>query len=142
MQTADFAALAERVLATPVNTLAQLTAWPWVVELVYLKPDGTHERNIVVAESPLAQHPDSDALVPDDCELLRSVAIPGSRFNDMAGHVRQSHKAHYRALLFWKLAKARGVSVKDLQASNDYDPIALDEGVERWAKPGCRFAGD
>lgn len=136
----NLAFLAEQSLQA-ANTVARLTPIAWVVEVHYLRPDGSHGMELIVAESPLAARPDTDELVPKDCELQRAVAFPAMRFDEMAEDQRQRYSSHYKEFQIFRRCKALGMKREDYLASQHHDPVALDEQRSRWVRPG-RYLGD
>ena len=80
--------------------------------------------------------------MPPDGRVLRCDVFPAIRFDDFAENTRLRYRAQYRAFLMWRKARAADKSPAALVPWVDYDPIAIDETVERWVRPAGRYAGD
>ena len=134
------------------DVINSCTVWPWVVSVAYQTMvnygHGQHEalprftERTVILQRPMGDAPDGLDLVPVDGQFIRARIYPATRFEDMPASIRARHKGDYMAFLKWKASMVRGKDQEALEPWADYDPIQLDETVERWAKPGVRFAGD
>lgn len=122
--------------------VASLTQYPWIIEMTYRLPGQEPQRAIEIRMSTLAEMPHPADILPPEAELLHCDVFVATRFDDMPESVRQGYKAHYRAFRMWRKARALGKEVSAMQPHIDYDPIAIDEAVERWATPFGRYAGD
>jgi hypothetical protein len=141
--THAMAAMAEAM--NPANTAAiteRCTLWPWVIKLTYLTASGCTETSTTILQSTAADAPQPEALLPHGAELLRSDVFPATRFENMRADVRDRYKPQYRAFVMWRKARAADKSQAEMQPWVDYDPIAIDESVERWARPVGRYCGD
>lgn len=138
MDIADLAHLATDSAAT----LARCTVYPWIVELVSVVPGHAATRHIHVHYAPLHRPPVPEDLLPEGAEFVRADVFPATRFDDMAIHNRDRYRAHYRAALTARRARAYGITVEQLQRSEHHDPVLVDGQVERWLRPNNRFTGD
>lgn len=145
--------LANELVATAAQSadiLARCTLYPWIVTVHYVRHewrrDGGRapifEQRIAVVQGTLADMPDAAAFMPDGAEFHKADVFPAPRFDDMKPEQRQRYRAQYRAFLMWRKAHAFGKTVEQLQPWTDYDPVLIDESVERWAKPFGRYCGD
>ena len=81
-------------------------------------------------------------MVPDGSTLDGYSVFMAERFQTMPVNARKPWKPHRRAWLMWIRAKDLGMQVSDMQPWLHYDPVQIDEDVERWVHgPGVRFAG-
>lgn len=129
--------------ANGAAALDRSTVLPWVVELVSVKPGQAASRHISVHYAPMHRPPIPEDLLPQGARFVRADVFPATRFDDMPIHVRDRYyRAHYRAALMARRAKANGMTVEQLQASEHHDPVLIDEQVERWLRPHNRFVGD
>lgn len=133
------AALTQAV-APSQAVIAAATVVVWVIELTYLLDD-VRESTVVVERSPLAARPDGEDLIPAGAELLRAASFPAEAFRSMPAMERLKHRRHYRAYLLWCRAMDAGKKPDDMRGHVGYDPVMLDEDVERWARPGF-YSGD
>lgn len=133
------AAIAQQALATPA-ILANAQVIVWVIELTYLLDD-VEQRVIVVERAPLAARPDPDSLLPERAELLRVESMPADRLRELPMDQRYRYRRHYMALLRWNKAQDLGMREEDMVPHEHYDPVALSEWTESWARPR-RYMGD
>ena len=122
--------------------LANCTIYPWMVSVRYAEPGGRVQVARHVIEGLLHSPPDGVPLTPDGCECLSVVTFPATHFDDMPLEMRQRFRAEYKTYLMWRKAKAFSKPVAELVPWKDYDPVHIDESVERWVKPFGRYAGD
>lgn len=147
MSAAPIRALADDLIASiasGASIIDRATVWPWVVHVIWQREGeaiGQHALQIV-QRSMFDPPVEFDAGVPDGAVVLRSEIYPCTRFDDMTPTVRRVHTNHYREYLMWRRAHALGKKREQLDPWKDYDPIMIDESVQRWLQPGVRFAGD
>jgi hypothetical protein len=134
------AALAEQVIPAQ-SVVAAATYVVWVVELTYLQDD-VQRSTIVVDRAPLSARPQTEELLPAGAELLRAESMPVCRLRDLPVDRRHNYRRHYRAFLMWNRAQDNGMRSDDMVPHVDYDPIAIDEDLQRWVRPLNRYCGD
>jgi hypothetical protein len=147
--------------ASAAATIERATVWPFVCTLFVQHRvkyhDGTSaidfERTELfreIRQAPRAKPPAAEDIVAAlgllEPVVMRADIFPAQHFDDMNVDARGRYKAEYRAYLLWRQAHAAGLIPADMQpwaeGPSGYDPIAMDERVERWARPGVRFTGD
>jgi hypothetical protein len=145
----DAATVLERIVENAASALARSTLYPFVVSVRYqhtVTADGATYPRVVfdsrVIEAPLTEQPTGDELVPDGAKLLWKRVICGAQFDDMSRQQRSDHAPEYRQILMWRKAKAVGKARDAMVPWTDYDPVGMDETLERWLNPGVRYAGD
>jgi hypothetical protein len=129
-------------LANQAQILERATAHPWVVAVGYSFTPGVYQLGINIVERRMSDAPDPLGYLPAGAELNRYEVFPAARFDDMPASSRYKWKPHYRAYLMWRKAKAIGKQPAELQSWAEYDPVQIDEDVQRWASPGMRFGGE
>lgn len=129
-------------IANQAAILERCTVYPWVVAVGYHITPGVHQLGINITERRMSDAPDPLGYLPTGAELNRYEVFPAARFDDMPANTRFKWKPHYRAYLMWRKAKAIGKQAAELQSWTDYDPVLIDESVQRWAAPGVRFTGE
>lgn len=120
-------------IATGARALEKATLWPFMVMLRY-RLNGAVVNVCRVVESPASESPLGDDLLPAGAELLRSDVMPAARFGDMGEPARYRYEAEYRVFLLWRLAKALGKPVDQLQPGVDIDATLMDKRVSRWLR--------
>lgn len=130
------------VAANAGAVLARCTVYPWMVVVTYRDAAGNVAMVRQVVEGLLSEPPCATGYVPEGGELMRADIFPATRFEDMNDTGRARYRPEYRAFLMWRKAKALGKAVAQMVPWTEYDPILIDETVERWVKPACRYAGD
>lgn len=135
-------AMAEGLAMLQPGLLARLTTYPWVVELRLLT-NGRQERTIKIVQCPTGTSPEPEDMVPDGSTLNGYSVFMAERFQTIPVLARGQWKPHRREWLMWIRAKDLGMQASDMQPWLHYDPVQIDEDVERWAHgPNVRFAGD
>ena len=74
-----------------------------------------------------------DLIEPDDF---------GPMTRTMTADERRRRAWAYETWLKWLRARELGKTIAGLRPWHDYDPIFIDERVQRWINPGVRCAGD
>jgi hypothetical protein len=128
--------------ANTASTLERATVWPWIIDLCWSRDPGIGRRTLVVVQAPMHAPPVPEELVPLGAILTRADSFPATRFDDMTPRTREVYKPQYRAFLMWRKARSADKSPAEMQPWVDYDPCAIDESVERWARPVGRCCGD
>jgi hypothetical protein len=107
----------------------------WIVTLTYVCADQNRLRPVKVTHviNSCAAPDDLIDLLPDTAEILRSDVFPASKFGSMDESTRYRYKQQYGAYLMWLKACALEMPVGDLRAWTHYDPIFINEQVQRWA---------
>ena len=125
-------------LAAGAVIAAKYTIWPWVVTVNYTLRDSKGksypEQRIVVVMAPMSAAPDALDLMPDGATFLRADVFPATRFEDMGPDARMRYKEQYRAFLMHRKARAFGMEPDQMVPWEHYDPVMIDETVQRWAK--------
>jgi hypothetical protein len=129
-------------LANQAAILEKCTVYPWVVAVGYHFTPGVHHLGLHITERRMSDAPDPLGFLPAGAELNRAEVLPAARLDDMPARGRERYKPHYRAYLMWRKAKAIGKQPVELQSWADYDPVLIEEDVQRWAAPGVRFGGE
>jgi hypothetical protein len=88
-------------------------------------------------EAPIAEH-----LLKSGEVFLRSFIQRADSLEAMPADQRQTYREQYRELLTWRSCQNHGVERAEAHPWEDYDPISVDEEVQRWMHPGVRYAGD
>jgi hypothetical protein len=123
--------------------IERATLWPWIVDACWSRTQGIGQRSVSVVQAPMHQPPQAEDHIPADAQLLRADVFPATRFDDMTPTVRVVYRSQYSAFLMWRKAHALGKTVAELQPWTDYDPVTVDEAVQRWINPSVvRFSGD
>lgn len=128
--------------ASAGDILANCTIYPWVIIVRYVDSQGRLQIVRHIVESSLVNEPIGADLVPDGALQPHVHTFPATFFDDMSTEGRIRYRQEYKAFLMWRRAKALGKAVADLAPWADFDPIHIDESVERWVKPVGRCAGD
>jgi hypothetical protein len=83
------------------------------------------------------------SVAPLNAQCVRMTISPASDLDLVPTEARHLMKMQKRAVVMHALAKVCGEPVYTMVPWRDYDPIQVDEQVERWAKGrGVRFASD
>ena len=135
------------------DILASVTLVPWVLrawanEQRPITGGGSFARSVLVlhtiVQAPMTQPPEIDDHLPEGAVPVRSMVYPVQQVLDTPPGARRGLPSDdYRLHLLWRKARALGKQRRELDPWVDYDPILIDESVERWVHEGrSRYAGD
>lgn len=124
------------------KVLVGATLWPYIIRLTYVAKSGNIRTDTHVVQGTIHNTPDGLDLLPEGAEEWVIGIMPASKLIDLEVNRRPQYKRHYEAYLMWRKAKSKGMAVSDMRPWKDYDPVFIDENVQRWLQPVGRYCGD
>ena len=110
------------------SILDRCTLHAWVVTVGY-RVGGQYQESRQILQATLLDMPDATLLMPEGAEFARA-------------DLRTRYRPQYRAYRMWRKARACGKTAEQLVPWIDFDPTAIDDAVDRWARPVGHYCGD